>query len=585
MTTRQAGQRFRQRKLSTRQNLQIVRENEIEASNLDDESQRNIPLVKTGVEEGEESEHHLQAVISAAQAGAKASQLYIPTPETNVSLGVQYERLYPHRFQQPATYIRFSSTVEDCIGCPYCMTEADEEFLKKLNSKQRKGPQCTEDEFEQVMNFFEQTSASKQPFASVDNTPLLSFEELAAAFDEDEIEASAQQFAKDIYPYWKTCRTTARHHPLMPTLKFERNVDTDDSDPYVCFRRREVRQVRKTRGRDAQIAEKLRKLRRELEDARNLMHHVKNREFARREQLSLEKKIFEQRASVKEAKRHLGIKGDDEDLINQKPIPRARPPKLDPAIIQRGAMGPGMVPKAPLTIRADGRPPDSDLVQLVDERNRKNADIQNIIQDSMAKHRNWNNDWVDDTWRPITPPMDNESRRGNSFRAAFTESLPTPPPSFSEGEDTNMIDGARTPIPEEEKSALKLPIRYADSAMDAGHGAQGAFRRRTGRSGRMWIDRRGLKRKSPSARDERERERCHYDIESDEEADVYYTDPYDDWNIKYRIAIQASPNRGTHEQQVHAQQRMLEEQQRKLQQVSAMAGANNARAAIPVVTC
>jgi enhancer of polycomb-like protein len=536
----------------------------------------------------------LQAVISAAQAGAKASQLFIPTPETNVSLGVQYERLYPEHYQQPATYIRFSSTVEDCVGCPYCMTAADELFLKQLNAKHRKGPQCSEDQFEQVMNFFEQTSSLKQPFASVDNTPLLSYEELAIAFDEEEIEESAQKFAKDIYPHWKASRSSAQNHLLMPTLKFERNADTDDSDPYVCFRRREVRQARKTRGRDAQIIEKLRKLRRELEDARNLMHHVKNREFARREQLSLEKRIFDHRASVKEVKRHLQIKGDDEDLINQKPIPKARP-KLDPAIIQRGAMGAGMIPKAPLTMRPDGRPLDSDLVQLADERQRKNADIQNIIQDSMNKHRLWNNDWVDDTWRPITPPLDNESRRGNSFRAAFTESLPTPPPSLSE-EDSNMIDGARTPNPQQEKQTVKLPIRYADPAVETGHGMtlRPAYRRRTARAGRMFIDRRGLKRNcpddfedaplspAPSVREERERERFQYDIESDEEAEVYYTDPYDDWNIKYRIAIQTSPNRTNHEQVV-AHQRMLEEQQKRLQQGSAMAGANNARAAIPVV--
>jgi enhancer of polycomb-like protein len=54
MTARQTGQRFRQRKLSVKQNLQIVREKDIEASTLDDEAQRNIPRVETGVEKGEE---------------------------------------------------------------------------------------------------------------------------------------------------------------------------------------------------------------------------------------------------------------------------------------------------------------------------------------------------------------------------------------------------------------------------------------------------------------------------------------------------------------------------------------------------
>jgi enhancer of polycomb-like protein len=51
---RLAGQRFRQRKLSVKQNLAILREDEVEASLFDDEAQRNIPKVETGVEKGEE---------------------------------------------------------------------------------------------------------------------------------------------------------------------------------------------------------------------------------------------------------------------------------------------------------------------------------------------------------------------------------------------------------------------------------------------------------------------------------------------------------------------------------------------------
>jgi enhancer of polycomb-like protein len=527
--------------------------------------------------------------MAASQAGTVASQLFIPTPETNVS-SLQYERLYPQRFQQPTTYIRFSSTVEDCVGCPYCMTAEDEAFLKTMNAKQRKGPQCSEDEFEQVMHFFEETSAAKQPYASVDNTPLLSYDEMKAAFDEEELDPAAQRFADTIYPYWKKCRSEL-NHPLMPSLKFERNADTDDSDPYVCFRRREVRQVRKTRGRDAQIAEKLKKLRTELEQARHLMDHVKRRELARRDQLALEREIFEKRALVKESKRNLQIKGDDEDLINQKPIPKPRP-KLDPTIIQRGGMHSGMVPKAPLAIHTNGRVPDSDLPQLAEERTRRETDINNVIQDSMNKHQQWNRDWVDHTWRPITPPGDNEGR-ANSFRAATTELLPTPPASVSEGEDTTMIDGGRTPNSIQDKPMSKLPIRFDSPPIDTGHpmSLRPSYRRRTGRGGRMFIDRRGLKRTcpddfeeaplspAPSARDERETERSRYDIESDEEADVYYTDPYDDWNIRYRIAIQTSPNRGTHEQVIQ-QQRMLEEQQ-KMQRMAAIVGANAARAALP----
>jgi hypothetical protein len=50
---RVTAQRFRQRKLSTKQNLTVLRENEVEQQ-LDDDAQRHIPKVETGVEKGEE---------------------------------------------------------------------------------------------------------------------------------------------------------------------------------------------------------------------------------------------------------------------------------------------------------------------------------------------------------------------------------------------------------------------------------------------------------------------------------------------------------------------------------------------------
>lgn len=52
--TRAAGTsaRFRQRKLSTKQTLQIVREDQVEK--VDDDQPRNIPKVDSGVEKAEE---------------------------------------------------------------------------------------------------------------------------------------------------------------------------------------------------------------------------------------------------------------------------------------------------------------------------------------------------------------------------------------------------------------------------------------------------------------------------------------------------------------------------------------------------
>ena len=267
-------------------------------------------------------EHHLQAVISAqaSSVGGRAAQLYIPTPETKPS-DLQYDTLYPPAFSQPVSYIRFSSTVEDCVGVPYCMSTEDEVYLKILNAKRPKHSQCSEDQFEEVMQFFEETAAAKQPYASVDNPPVLSCEQFEQSFDDESIDIVTRAFAREIYPHWKEAREKQNNTAIMPTLKtlnIEKNVELDDSDPYVCFRRREVRLTRKTRGRDAQVAEKLKTLRHELERARQLLHHVKQREQLHQNQLEVDRKIFEQRNHLKEVKRKLGIKGDDEDFINQK---------------------------------------------------------------------------------------------------------------------------------------------------------------------------------------------------------------------------------------------------------------------------
>ena len=108
---------------------------------------------------------------------------------------------------------------------------------------------------------------------------------------------------------------------MLTSLQYETGADTDDGDPYVCFRRREVRQIRKTRGRDAQSAEKLKKLRKELEDARQLIALVRQREITKREHLAVERQLFEQRTNLRQVKRNLPEKyneGDEDILINQK---------------------------------------------------------------------------------------------------------------------------------------------------------------------------------------------------------------------------------------------------------------------------
>lgn len=101
-------------------------------------------------------------------------------------------------------------------------------------------------------------------------------------------------------------------------MQFEQGNEKDDGDPYVCFRRREVRQVRKTRRTDAQSTDKVKKLRQDLDTARNLVKDVLQRETMRKSGFQYEAQIFEHRRTLIATKRKLGLRGDDEDLVYYK---------------------------------------------------------------------------------------------------------------------------------------------------------------------------------------------------------------------------------------------------------------------------
>jgi enhancer of polycomb-like protein len=496
----------------------------------------------------------LQAVISAANAaaqgstGGKIAQLFIPTPDA-VASKLQYEDLYPKQFKQPATYIRFSSTVEDTSGCPYCMASDDVAFLKSFNQRQGKKSHCSEDEFEEVINFFEEKTQEKQPYAEVDNSPVLAYEDLEAEFDET-ISESSRRFAKEIYAHWKNQRLLKGNRPLMPSLKFEKNLETDDADPYVCFRRREVRQVRKTRGRDAQVTEKLKKLRKELEDARALMADVKKREIFLREQLSIDKQIFEQRLAVKEIKRKLSIKGDDEELLITQKVSR---PSFREVLNQANASQPAPKPKRPADLervrqnipgmkprdaRPDGRLVDSDLTYLEEQQAKKTEAIDSFIEDNLVKHQKWNVGWVDATWRPITPPLEQAAAKSD-FRTVFTESqLPTPPASVSDEEGADSMAVERMNKQSEPRRSAR--IRFATPPEDVPFQDQSRFRRRVGRGGRIMIDRRGVKRQKVENGevDERSADRWKFSGDSSDDEQVYPVDWTDTLHIRYRIMIE-----------------------------------------------
>ncbi|KAH0537843.1 hypothetical protein FGG08_005456 [Glutinoglossum americanum] len=525
MTRAGAPPRFRQRKLSTKQSLAVVREDQVDK--VDDDPQRNIPKVETGVEKGEEIEHHLQAAISASQAaavGGKVAQILIPTPDT-IRSSLQYDDLYQRCFSQPATYIRFSSTVEDCTGCQYNLTEEDDAFLASMNQKRALSTPCTEDQFEVIMDFFETTAQSKQPFAVVDSPPVVPYEEMESSFHEG-IDDSVWIFAREVYQHWKVERIKRGNRPLTPSLKFETGQERDDSDPYVCFRRREVRAVRKTRGRDAQSSEKLRKLRKELELARHGLAMVKQREVLKRDILASDRQIFEERMQVKEEKRRNGFKDDDEDLINQKPQKRRinEAPQIQrPSVVQ---------PRIPS--RQDGRSAEADLIPLQDVLAEKENEMNRKLEEKIAQHNNCNRGYLDLTRMPLTPTTEQTSTF--SFRSAVTEYLPTPPASVS-----SEASGNGTQVRDESPTRGRgdtIIVRYASPTYEGPSHTQLSFRRRRGRGGRILVDRRGLRLQSPEEDiDPIVYDRFRYDRDDEDEQPTYEVDPYETLFVRYRASM------------------------------------------------
>jgi len=453
-------------------------------------------------------EYHLQQAIKASQVlkqDQKIKDAYIPTPPT-ISSDIQYDVLYPKGWQQPNTYIRSSATVEDCNPIPYCMDEEDELALKLLNGKLSGQPPMSEDQFEEVMSFFEETVSIEQPFAGVHNAPIMSLEELLQHTTESTPDA-VRTYAKSVYEHWSSRRIAKSNGAIPPQLQFESGKENDDADPYVCFRRREIRQTRKTRHRDLQSAEKLRKLRLELEQARDLLRMVKQREQARKDQLEIDKQVFEQRQAFRELKRKLKQPGDDDLLITQKK------PKIPPT------MPP---PDQQLGQQLVSARPGPELKTIEDLRAERQRAIENEIQLNVEKHIRWNEGYVDKTTFPLSPEKDRIFRDVDAqFLPAVTATyLPTPPASISEDEATVDKPAEDGDVEMKDVSRSSTPFRYATPDDDDDEKPPPpAFRRRIGRGGRVLVDRRFPFRNKQDRSSRDEEDRFKFDRDSDDEED------------------------------------------------------------------
>jgi enhancer of polycomb-like protein len=514
-----SSRKVRVKKLNVKTTLPVLREDQIDPNEYEALTTDN--QIATGVEQAEENEYHLQTILK--EAGTSNDQ-EIPVPPPQES-AINYDELYPVPFHKPSTYIRFSQTVEECITCLYDMNTEDDEFLKQYNSKPPAAGALSEDDFERIMEVFEDTAAEQTPFAAVDNT-VAAYDMMVPALNHL-ASPTILQHAKPVYEYWKTKRQEAGNKPLHPSLKFETHQETDDTDPFVCFRRREARQTRKTRARDNKIAETLKKLRRELEDGRQLVLVAYEREMVKRELMTMDRAVFEERARLKNIKLRLGIKGEDEDLVNQKPQKRK---PAEPPVVRQPPSGAHL--RQP--VRSDGRTLDADLVLLSDKLVEKETELRLDIEMKVQNHRKWNQNHIDLTREPLSPVKEQGTEL--KFRQAKTQYLMTPPASTSSEMEVDDHSPDAMQVDKREP-----PVFYFNAgSSEPAKGSQPSFRRRIGRLNRLWIDRRGMV-TPPRDLGENKSDRWKYDSDSEDEPPVYEVDPFDTRALKFRATIPLNP--------------------------------------------
>nr|ODN91801.1 hypothetical protein L203_01053 [Cryptococcus depauperatus CBS 7841] len=342
----------------------------------------------SGVENGELLQHHLQAALSSASLLASSTKLsspvkstkqestpiaalnyHIPTPDaTGLVADKQFAQLYQKiRYNKPYTFIRFSDTVEESCcgwgGLGYCMDDADVKWLQEFNSKaegssgdiknekegramRAKGKEkdkdapaalvISEDMFEYVMGILEKYTEDNVPMLHTDLSLLPSFSAVETMFstpispsflpnNEVPKEIGDLRFltriARNIYPHWKSRREKRQGRPIVPPLNFD---ETNNNDPYVCFRRRDTRATRKTRRTDNFSIEQFQKLQYELRDAYSLAQSVLRRETEKKAFFQASREEWECKWKLFETKRRwpsLGMTQQEEELITGRPIP------------------------------------------------------------------------------------------------------------------------------------------------------------------------------------------------------------------------------------------------------------------------
>ncbi|CAG8528931.1 15751_t:CDS:2, partial [Dentiscutata heterogama] len=273
---------FRQRKVDNKKPMRIMLQHEISEEDMLPVSRAGVD-VETGVEKEEEEEIHLVTALEKRQQGIEEGngtstgegEPAIPCPDSDANK----RHLFPPTWKMSHTFLKFSTPILECVGCLYNMDEDDEEWLTSYN---KNGNNLSEEDFEEIMEFFENQAKNKPHLL--------------------------------VYTHWKLKRQQRmiRYKTVAPLMFELKTADTKDEEdnPYVCFRRRELKPMRRTRRTETQSFDKLRRIRRDVHNGREIIVKVKSRERFKKQRIELNRKIFIKECDIKEMRKELGIQNN-----------------------------------------------------------------------------------------------------------------------------------------------------------------------------------------------------------------------------------------------------------------------------------
>ncbi|KAK0210971.1 enhancer of polycomb-like-domain-containing protein [Desarmillaria ectypa] len=507
-----------------------------------------------------------------------AASAYIPTPD---STGVvdNYETLYPpNKWRDPASYVFSSETVEErckiglAHGCTYYMDERDKEWLNKNNEEARgegtstqaslspgtrtsarsakskgKEPDTTtpvhvgEDHFELVMGLFELITHEETEYLHHSLKEGMTFPEFSNYHDTFANPLPASLFARFVVPrgippppqllrmarliylYWKQRRIERGGQRIIPQLNGDETDTLNES--YICFRRREVKAVRKTRASQANSSDKLTALNKQFSEPLEIAKNIIRREYAKCELGRLGLNVWQRRIAIVDLKRR--NPSLDGDVSNEELLVDKEPPAKKPDLRTRIPVKPEiLIPSPPIRTEPSIRPKD------------RYAAIYAKVENALQKRREKDYQWEDSIDNSYVPPF--VSFPSRVFRHVGPSDAPKwPARSLLSPPDSNA-----------ESTQLRRPR---------------PVRLRFGRGGRMHLDRRSTfigsvpRRESPPNLDvmdvdvdnneqmKRLQERWRFDsddapsigISSPEEQDRHLVDDYDIEYIRHSIHLLA----------------------------------------------